>query len=109
MGVFAVGQVVLVPFPYADFATFKKRPALVIGKAEFNNLILCQITSNASTSQRALNLTDDDFDEGSLPISSFVRPDKLFTIEPSIIETKLGSLKNNKTEDVKEAVRKLFN
>jgi len=108
MGVFAVGHVVLVPFPYADFTTFKKRPALVIGKAEFNNLILCQITSNAYTSQRALNLTDNDFEEGSLPVKSFVRPDKLFTVEQSIIETKLGSLKTGQTNTVKEAVQRLF-
>jgi mRNA interferase MazF len=79
MGVFAVGQVVLVPFPYADFTRLKKRPALVISKAEFNNLILCQITSNALTSQRAIELADDDFEEGNLPIKSFIRPDKLFT------------------------------
>ena len=109
MGVFTVGQIVLVPFPYADLTKFKKRPAVVIGNAEFNNLILCQITSNVHTSQRALALTDDDFKEGSLPVRSFVRPDKLFTIEHSIIETKLGSLKTSKTEDVKEAVRSLFN
>jgi mRNA interferase MazF len=109
MGLFAVGQVVLVPFPYADFTKFKKRPALVIGKTEFNNLILCQITSNALTSQRAVELDDGGFEEGSLPIKSFIRPDKLFTIEQSIIEIKLGSLKTTKTDAVKETLRDLFN
>jgi len=108
MGIFAVGQVVLVPFPYADFTRLKKRPALVISKAEFNNLILCQVTSNSLTSQRAIELAAEDFEEGSLPIKSFIRPDKIFTVEQSIIENKLGSLKTNKTKDVKEAVQRLF-
>lgn len=108
MGIFAVGQVVLVPFPYADFTRLKKRPALVISKAEFNNLILCQVTSNSLTSQRAIELVAEDFEEGSLPIKSFIRPDKIFTVEQSIIENKLGSLKTNKTKDVKEAVQRLF-
>jgi mRNA interferase MazF len=45
VGTLTIGDVVLVPFPYADFSKFKKRPALVVGRAEFDNLNLCQITS----------------------------------------------------------------
>ena len=108
MGTFAVGDVVLIPFPYADFSRFKKRPALVVGAAEFDNLILCQITSQAETSRKALLLKDDDFAKGSLQRDSFARPDKLFTVDRSIIELRLGSLHSVKIEKVKNAVRQLF-
>ena len=108
MGSFAVGEVVLVPFPYADFSGFKKRPALVIGRAEFDNLILCQITSQSKTSARAIKLSDQDFQEGGLKITSFVRPDKLITVDRTVIQTKVGSLKAIKIETVKTAVRRLF-
>jgi mRNA interferase MazF len=99
---------VLVAFPYADFTKFKKRPALVVGMAEFDNIILCQITSKAETSKRAIPLANDDFITGGLNLDSFIRPDKLFTIEQSIIEHKAGRLQATKTERVKLRVRQLF-
>jgi len=40
MGIFAIGDIVLINFPYADFTKFKRRPSLVVGQTEFNNLIL---------------------------------------------------------------------
>lgn len=108
MGSFAVGEVVLVAFPYADFSKFKKRPALIIGVAEFDNFILCQITSKAETSKRAIPLADNEFASGGLNLNSFIRPDKIFTAEKSIIERKVGKLNTAKTERIKLQVRQLF-
>jgi len=108
MGPFAVSDVVLVAFPYADFSAFKKRPALVVAKAEFNNLILCQITSKAMTSKQAICITDNDFGRGSLQISSYVRPDKLFTVERSAIQGRVGSLRPKPFSRIKTSVRQLF-
>ena len=109
MGVFAVGDVVLVSFPYADFSKFKKRPALVVGYAEFDNLILCQITSKAETSRSAIRLTSSDFSsEGGLNLSSYIRPDKLFTLEQSIIEKHVGTIKATRLKAVRADIRQLF-
>jgi mRNA interferase MazF len=108
MGTFTVGDVVLIPFPYADFSVFKKRPALVVGEAEFDNFILCQITSKADTSKRAVLVSSKDFAKGSLNQDSFTRPDKLFTVEKSIIEKRLGRLENSKLIEIKRSIRQLF-
>ena len=108
MGTFAIGDVVLIPFPYADFSHFKKRPALIVGQAEFNNVILCQITSKAASSKRAIVLKDIDFKKGGLRIDSFVRPDKLFTVEQSIVESAVGSLNSSKLDEARRAVRAIF-
>jgi mRNA interferase MazF len=108
VGTFAVGDVVIVPFPYADFSKFKKRPALVVGRAEFDNLILCQITSRAETSKRAMVLNDTDFAKGTLNLESFIRFDKLFTVEPFILEGIAGSLHTEKTKLVQSRIREIF-
>lgn len=108
MGTFTVGEVVLIPFPYADFSKFKKRPALVVGTAEFDNLILCQITSRAETSKKAIPLSDSDFEQGTLSLDSFIRPDKLFTVEQSIVEKSVGILNDKKLEIVKLKIRQIF-
>jgi mRNA interferase MazF len=108
VGSFAVGDVVLLAFPYADFSAYKVRPALIVGRAEFSSFITCQITSRAATSKKALPLTDHEFKTGGLRIDSYVRPDKLFTIEASIIQAKVGSLRVDKMKQIKDSIIVLF-
>lgn len=47
MAKFIKGNVVVVPFPFSDLTQAKRRPALVISKLEGDDIILCQITSQA--------------------------------------------------------------
>lgn len=108
MGTFTVGSVVSLAFPYADFSRFKNRPAIVVGLAEFENLSLCQITSQKLTSKIAIPISDKDFSNGSLQIRSFARPDKLFTVEASIIQTTIGQLTASKKQEILAAIRQLF-
>lgn len=103
-----VGAVVTLPFPFADFSSYKTRPALVIGYAEFDNLILCQITSKSYTSKTAIRLTSDEFASGDLELISYIRPDKIFTVESSLITGSVGKLNNTKLKKVKSSVQSLF-
>ena len=108
MGKFAVGTVVLVMFPFSNLKGQKVRPALVLSNVEFNNLILCQITSKPYTSKIAISLKSTDFAQGSLPVASFVRPDKLFTADTTIIKNTVGQLTPKSKEAVLQSVRALF-
>lgn len=108
MGAPAVGEVILVAFPYSDLSDFKLRPAVIVGKAEFKNLILCQITSKSGTSAIAIKIEDSDFEDGGLNRVSYVRPDKIFTAEPSIIEKRVGMLSAESCRKVRSVVRALF-
>ena len=86
MGKFVIGSVVLVAFPFSDLKGKKIRPALVLAHAEFGNLILCQITSKPYSSKKAIRIKSRIFTKESIPIESFVRIDKLFTADTSIIK-----------------------
>jgi mRNA interferase MazF len=108
MGSFTVGDVVLVVFPYADLSAFKKRPALILSQAEFGNFITCQITSKAATSSNAISLSDADFLEGGLKVDSYIRPDKIFTLEASVIQGRVGTLTPAKLNAIKDTIRSLF-
>lgn len=108
MGQFVVGDVVAINFPFSDLSGQKLRPALVLASAEFDNLILCQITSNPYTSSSAVEIRATDFKAGSLPITSYVRPDKLFTAEPTIVLKKLGTLDEQNMRQILEVVRNQF-
>lgn len=102
------GNVVLVAFPFSDLKGHKVRPALVLATVEFDNLILCQITSKPYSSKTAIRLESSDFSQGKLPVTSFIRPDKIFTADTSIIKSKAGELTVKKKNMVLQRVRKLL-
>lgn len=102
------GSVVLVAFPFSDLKGHKIRPALVLATVEFDNLILCQITSKPYSSKTAIRLESSDFSQGKLPVTSFIRPDKIFTADTSIIKNKAGELVIKKKNMVLQGVRKIL-
>lgn len=108
MGKFAVGTVVLVLFPFSNLKGQKLRPALVLANVEFDNLILCQITSKSYTSKKVISLKVADFTQGGLPVVSFVRPDKLFTADSSIVQSAVGQLTPKSKNNILNNVRSLF-
>ncbi len=108
MGKFTVGSVVLVTFPFSNLKGQKIRPALVLAQVEFNNLILCQITSKPYSSKTAIRLKLSDFTKGGLPVVSFARPDKLFTADATIIKNTAGKLTPRTRRLILQRVRKIF-
>ncbi len=108
MGQFAVGQVISAAFPFSDLSAQKYRPALITAIVDFEDLILCQITSKSYSSSMAIKLSKADFADGGLPISSYIRPDKLFTADPSIVSQVYGELAPKKRQQVLAVLRGLF-
>jgi len=99
MGEFVKGDVVVLPFPFSDLSTSKRRPALVIAQASKKDLILAQITSQAFYDSCAVKITPRDFVSGGLQVPSNIRANKLFTAESDIIIYKTGRLSFDKTNE----------
>ena len=108
MGAPAIGQVVLVPFPFSDLSHTKMRPAVILVEAGRDDWILCQVTSNPYGDARAVPLTDKDFKSGSLRVTSYARPGKLFTANDTLIAETVGTLKNEAVNGLVRAVIALF-
>jgi mRNA interferase MazF len=104
MARFIKGDVVVIPFPFSDLSGSKRRPAVVINPLPGNDVILCQITSKATRDKFAIEIKTSDFDTGSLPIESYVRPNKIFTADQSIILRKAGSLNQEAINQIVDAI-----
>ncbi len=104
----SIGQVVLASFPFSNLASSKVRPCLIIGIAEFNDIALCQITSKRYSSKTALPLRIDDFKTGSLVTDSFIRPDKIATLDRTLIKQILGTVSSTKLSEVKLNLKNFF-
>ena len=108
MGAFVKGDVIVVPFPFSNLYSSKKRPALVLTNAGGDDIILCQITSQTIKDGYAVSIGLSDIDGGSLNTVSNARPNKLFTADTSIISYKIGNLRESKIEAVIDSVIELF-
>ena len=100
MGRFVKGDVVVVPFPFSDLSTAKKRPALVIAPLAGDDVILCQITSKTVADGYAISVTSGDFAVGNLHQDSNVRPNRLFTADSNLVVYRVGMLTDAKVQDV---------
>ena len=85
MGKPLIGEVVVLPFPQTNLQSGKRRPALVVADLNGDDLILCQITSRFRSDGYSVPLAIADFERGRLSVESFIRPNRLFTVEQSVI------------------------
>lgn len=108
MGVPPIGSVLLINFPFADLKTYKKRPALVVANSSLDTTIVCQITSKVLSNVPGVKIKESDFLEGGLPLVSYARPDKLFTVDNIISHKQLGKLRPSLTKKVRNEIARLF-
>ena len=94
------GDVVVVPFPFADLTRAKRRPALVLAALQGGDLILCQITSQHVRDSHGVPLAESDVEGGSLRRRSNARPNPLFTADRNIVLYRIGRLARQKIMDV---------
>ncbi|HLD79734.1 MAG: hypothetical protein A3I11_07645 [Elusimicrobia bacterium RIFCSPLOWO2_02_FULL_39_32] len=92
------GDIVLVPFPFTDLTTTKKRPAVIISSERFNkkynDVIVVAITSQIpeSISEEEILLSPIEQKESGLPKTSLIKIGKISTIDQRLIRKKLGTI-----------------
>lgn len=101
---FVKGDVVVVPFPFSNLVSIKRRPALVIATLQNSDIILCQITSQNKGDELAVLVSKFDFMDGGLDKPSYIRPDRIFTAEKSIILYKARSISLSKRKEVRDII-----
>lgn len=74
------GDIVLVPFPFADLSAAKKRPVLILTEPDTYGDFLAVAVTSRSHHVHAVEVTKDDLAGGGLPVTSWVRVDRLVTL-----------------------------
>jgi mRNA interferase MazF len=108
VGSFTAGSVVLIQFPFSDLSHRKLRPAVVLADCGHGDWLLCQITSSPYSDSRAVQVDDADFRTGSLRITSYARPTKLFTAHHTLITAEVGVLHEASLKRITDAVIQLI-
>ena len=84
----------LIPYPYDDLTSTKKRPVVIISRdsANLDSFIVAKITSVVRGDSFSFSLADADLTL-SLPKPSEVRTHQLFTAHKTLVVKKLSTLK----------------
>ena len=86
------GDLVLTLFPYADLKSVKRRPVLApTAPDRHGDFIALAVTSVDQTTQ-AICREIEHLAQGTLPRTSWVRLDKVFTLSASNITKKIGKV-----------------
>ena len=101
-------RAVVLAFPQTDLQAGKRRPALVVADLTGDDLILCQLTSQSRRDAYSVSLLHGDFESGHLNVDSFIRTNRLFTVEQSVILYSAAKIKSSKLNEVRTRIRQLF-
>jgi mRNA interferase MazF len=98
--VFEPGELVMVPFRFSDLSSAKRRPVLALTAPDsLGDFIACPITTRAGRSH-ARRLLPDDLAEGALPLTSWVRTDKVVTLHMGLVVRRFGRVSEPVRTDV---------
>ncbi|MBN2416541.1 type II toxin-antitoxin system PemK/MazF family toxin [bacterium] len=102
--------IVLVPFPFSDLSTTKKRPALVVSPDEYNtysDAVIAFITSNLDVKHRLGDYLIQNWHEAHLPKPSMIRM-KFATIDNKMIIKQIGRLSAYDISEFKKSLTAFF-
>lgn len=85
-------EVVLLPFPFSDLSSTKRRPALILRSLATYGDIVALAVASRSGHPAAVPREPSDVEFGSLPKLSWVRCDQVHTFDQSLILGRMGKL-----------------
>jgi mRNA interferase MazF len=80
----------------------------VVSDLPGDDLILCQITSQAHSDNFSIQPGIGDFERGQLNNDSFIRANRLFTVEQSVILYSAAKVKITKLQEARAKIRDIF-
>ena len=88
------GDIVLIPIPFTDLSSSKRRPAIVVSCDAYNgatdDMIVVTMTSNPAPAPYSFTITSSDLALGRLNRPGTVRVDKIYTLSQTLMVARFG-------------------
>jgi mRNA interferase MazF len=105
------GDIVLIPVPYTDLSSQKRRPVVVVSNSTYNqahsDVVVVAMTSNPVVADYSFSITSADLDIGSLNRPGKVRVDKIYTLSQAIIVKTFGRVNAATLQRIRETLQEL--
>ena len=90
------GDILLIPIPFTDLSSQKRRPVIVISNDQYNrktnDIIVVAMTSNPQVTDYSLSITSSDLVEGALNRPGKIRVDKIYSLSQTIVARTFGQV-----------------
>jgi mRNA interferase MazF len=105
------GDIVLIPVPFTDLSSQKRRPVIVISNNEYNrttdDIVGVAMTSNPAPTSYGITITSADLASGQLNRPSQVRVDKIYTLAQAIVVTTFGRVDSSVLDRIRALLQNL--
>ena len=104
------GQIILIPFPFAELTHKKVRPAVVITETadKYKDLVISAISSvvphKLSKREILINATDTN----NLRVNSIIKSDRLLTVKKEDVIATLGTLSEKEIKAFKTVLTEMI-
>ncbi len=105
------GDILLIPIPFTDLSSQKRRPVIVISNNAYNrkltDIVVVAMTSNPVAADYSFALTSTDLEKGVLNRPGKVRVDKVYTLSQAIIVKTFGRVNAATLERIRQTLQDL--
>ena len=105
------GEIVLIPVPFTDLTSMRRRPVIVISNDSYNanapDMIVVAMTSNPSASAHSFMISSADLVSGKLNRPGKVRVDKIYTLAQSIAVKTFGKVSDAVRDRIRQVLGEL--
>ena len=101
-------DIVLVPIPFTDLSSTRRRPVIVISNDQYNrttdDIIVVAMTSNPAAIQHSFTITTADLESGTLNHPGRVRADKIYTLSQRIVVKTFGRVNTATLDRIRQII-----
>jgi mRNA interferase MazF len=105
------GDILLIPVPFTDLSSRKRRPVVVISNDTYNrkteDVVVVAMTSNPAPVDYSFTITSSDLERGKLNRPSKVRVDKIYTLSQSIVVKTFGRVGSEVLDRIRNLLQEL--
>jgi mRNA interferase MazF len=99
------GDLVLIPIPFTDLTSQKRRPVIVLSNDAYNrntaDMVVVAMTSNPAVVDYSFRIDSSDLEQGTLNHPGTVRVDKVYALSQSLVVRRFGKVKTDTLERIR--------
>ncbi len=105
------GDILLIPIPFSDLSSQKRRPVIVISNDQYNtktgDVVVVAMTSNPQVTDYSFSITSSDLVTGALNRPGRVRVDKIYTLSQTIVVKTFGQVNRVTIDRIRGSLQEL--
>ena len=106
------GDILLIPVPFTDLSSQKRRPVIVISNQAYNkatqDMVVVAMTSNPQQTNYTLAISSGDLMKGKLNRPGQIRTDRIYTLSQSIAVKTFGPVNAKTLQRIRQMIQNLI-